>query len=48
VVSDERLPETPGIRIELNLETILDMYNKHVINKENLMGVLGSLGIQRV
>ena len=48
VVSDEGLPETPGIRIELNLETILDMYNKHVINKENLMGVLGSLGIQRV
>ena len=48
VVSDEGLPETPGIRIELNLETILEMYNKHVINKENLMGVLGSLGIQRV
>lgn len=48
VVSDQGLPETPGIRIELNLETILEMYNKHVINKDNLIGLLGSLGIQRV
>ncbi len=48
VVSDEGLPITPGIRIELNLETILEMYNKHVISKENLIGLLGSFGIQRV
>lgn len=48
VVSDEGLPETPGIRIEFNLEMILDMYNKHVINRDNLIGLLGSLGIQRV
>lgn len=48
VVSDEGLPVTPGIRIELNLETILEMYNKHVISKENLIGLLGSFGIQRV
>jgi phosphoserine phosphatase len=48
VISDEGLPATPGIRIELNLETILEMYNKHVISKENLIGLLGSLGIQRV
>ncbi|MBN1407692.1 MAG: hypothetical protein JW956_07885 [Calditrichaceae bacterium] len=48
IVSDEGLAETPGIRIELNLETILEMYNKHVINKDNLIGLLGSLGMQRV
>ncbi|MEJ2708157.1 MAG: HAD-IB family phosphatase, partial [Anaerolineales bacterium] len=44
IISDEGFEETPGIRIELNLETILEMYNKHVINKENLIGLLGSLG----
>lgn len=48
VVSDDGLPVTPGIRIELNLETILEMYNKHVISKDNLIGLLGSFGIQRV
>lgn len=48
VVSDKGLPETPGIRIELNLEKILDMYNKRVISRDNLIGLIGSLGIQRV
>lgn len=45
VVSDEGLTETPGIRIEFNLEMILEMYNKHVVSKNNLLGLLGSLGI---
>jgi phosphoserine phosphatase len=47
VVSDKKLPIMPGIRIELNLEMILDMVNKHVINKENLIGLLGTFGIPR-
>ena len=48
VVCDQRLPETPGIRIDLHLEKILDLFNKHVITKDNIIGLLGSLGIQRV
>ncbi len=47
VVSDKRLPIMPGIRIEVNLEMILDMVNKHVISKDNLIGLLGSFGIPR-
>ena len=48
VLSDEGLEITPGIRIEFNLETLLEMYNKHIISKDNLIGLLGSFGIQRV
>ena len=48
VVSDKGLQETPGIRVELNLETILDMYNKHALSKDNLIGLLGSLGNQQL
>ncbi|MEJ2055540.1 MAG: hypothetical protein P8X42_16615, partial [Calditrichaceae bacterium] len=47
MISDEGLNTTPGIHIDLNLEILLDMYNKHVISKDNLIGLLGSFGIQR-
>jgi hypothetical protein len=48
IVSDKELPEPLGLRIDLNLEKLLSMYNKHVISKDNLIGLLGSLGVQRV
>jgi phosphoserine phosphatase len=47
VVSDKNLPIMPGLRIEISLEMILDMVNKHVISKDNLIGLLGSFGIPR-
>ena len=47
VVSDEDLLETPGIRLDLNLETVLNLYNKHILSKENIIGLIGSLGGQR-
>jgi phosphoserine phosphatase len=48
VVSDAGLPEAPAIRIVIELEKILDMYNKRVISRDNLVGLLGSLGMQRI
>jgi len=47
VMSDVGLDETCGIRLEFNLEMVLDLYNKHVISKENLVGLLGSFGVPR-
>ncbi|MEJ2628324.1 MAG: hypothetical protein P8078_07200, partial [bacterium] len=48
IVCDQRLPATPGIRIDLHLEKILDLFNKHVITKDNIIGLLGSFGKPRV
>lgn len=48
VVSDQDLPQSPGIRIDLHLKTILEIFNKHVLTKDNIIGLLGSFGIQRI
>ena len=48
IVSDGGQTEPPGIRLTLDLETVLDMYNKHIISKDNMLGLVASLGIQRV
>jgi phosphoserine phosphatase len=45
VVTDEGFSETPGIGLSFDMAVLLDAYNDHVINKENLVGVLGSFGI---
>jgi len=45
VISDEGCAGTPGIRVEVNLEVLLDCVNKRVMSRDNLIGVLGSFGI---
>ena len=45
VISDEGMAETPGIRLELNLGQILDYYNKKIISRDALLGLMGSFGI---
>jgi phosphoserine phosphatase len=47
VISDEGMTETPGIRLELNLGQILDYYNKKIISRDSLLGLMGSFGIPR-
>ncbi|MHB8864317.1 MAG: hypothetical protein ACYC6N_18075 [Pirellulaceae bacterium] len=39
------MTETPGIRLELNLGQILDYYNKKIISRDALLGLMGSFGI---
>ena len=45
VITDEGCRETPGIRLNFNVETLLDCFNRHVITQENVIGLLGSFGI---
>jgi len=48
VISDQGMPETPGVRLEFNLGQILDYYNKKIISRDALLGLMGSFGIPRV
>jgi predicted amino acid-binding ACT domain protein/phosphoserine phosphatase len=48
VLADEGADETLGIRLDFNLEVLLDCFNKHAISRENLIGLLGSFGIPHV
>jgi len=40
--------QPPGIRLQFDLEKILDYYNKRILSKENLLGLLGSFGLVRL
>ena len=44
IITDEGCAETPGIRLDFNLEILLDCFNQHVTSKENMIGLLGSFG----
>ncbi len=37
--------ETLGIRMRLDLGVVLDLYNKRVVSREGLLGILGGLGV---
>ncbi len=45
VISDSGMDEAPGIRLELNLGQLLDYYNKKIISRDALLGLMGSFGI---
>ena len=45
VISDTGRTETLGIRLELNLGQILDYYNKKIISRDALLGLMGSFGV---
>jgi phosphoserine phosphatase len=40
--------KTPGIRFEFDMKAILDLFNQHILSKENIVGILGSFGIERL
>jgi phosphoserine phosphatase len=37
----------PGIRVDWDLKTILDLYNQRVLSRDNLLGLVGCFGIPR-
>jgi ACT domain-containing protein len=45
IITDEGCRETPGIRLNFAVETLLDCFNRHVITQDNVIGLLGSFGI---
>jgi phosphoserine phosphatase len=45
VITDEGCDDTPGIRIAVGTDILLDCYNKRIVSRENLIGLLGSFGI---
>jgi phosphoserine phosphatase len=48
IITDEESDETPGIRLDFDLEILLDCFNQRVMSKQNLLGLLGSFGIPSV
>jgi phosphoserine phosphatase len=47
VLSDSSGRHTPGIRLDFNQETIINLYNKKIMTRDNLIGILGSFGVPR-
>ena len=47
-ITDEGCAQTPGIRLDLDLEVLLDCFNRHAMSPENMIGLLGSFGIPSV
>lgn len=45
IISDHGMVETPGVRLEFNLGQILDYYNKKIISRDALLGLMGSFGM---
>jgi phosphoserine phosphatase len=48
VLNDCGLDETPGIRLDFGLETMLELFNNKIITRENLIGILGCFGVPRI
>jgi predicted amino acid-binding ACT domain protein len=42
---DKKLEQTPGIRFNFDMKILLEYHNQHILNNENIIGVLGSFGI---
>ncbi len=45
IVSDRETDIIPGIRFEFGMERLLENYNSKAVNRENLIGILGSFGV---
>ncbi len=48
MIDDQGCDETPGIRLDFDLERLLDCYNKRIMSPQNLLGLLGSFGVPQV
>ena len=47
-IDDHDSDETSGIRLDFDLEILLDCFNQRVMSKQNLIGLLGSFGVPRL
>ncbi|MFV1967890.1 MAG: ACT domain-containing protein [Pirellulaceae bacterium] len=47
-ITDEGCSETLGIRLDFDLEILLECFNQHAMSPENMLGLLGSFGIPTV
>ncbi len=47
VISDRGQHETPGLRLDFDLATILSHYKRHVLSRDALLGLIGSFGLIR-
>jgi len=47
VISDRSYTEPPGLRVDVDLATILSHAKRHVLSRDALLGVLGSFGMLR-
>ena len=45
IISDQQDAAPPGIRLDFNLEMLLEFYSQRVISQENLLGLMGSFGL---
>lgn len=45
IIDDNSVGDTPGILLNFSGSVILDLYNKRVLSKDNLLGLIGSFGI---
>lgn len=45
MITDEGCPQTPGIRLDFQLNVLLDLFNQRAVSKRNLIGLLGGFGI---
>ena len=48
VISDDGCIEPPGLRIQFNLEVLLECFNQRILSKQNMIGLLGSFGTPRL
>ncbi len=47
VISDVGLTDTPGIRIDFDLATILSHHKRHILSRDALIGLIGAFGLAR-
>jgi phosphoserine phosphatase len=48
VMSDQGLPQAPGVRLDFDLATILSHHKRHVLGKDALIGLMGAFGLVRL
>ena len=45
IVTDDGCRDTPGIRVDIDLNVWLDAWNQRILSRDNLLGLLGCFGI---
>ena len=48
IITDAGCTEPPGLRIQFNLEVLLECFNQRILSKENMIGLLGSFGTPKL
>ena len=45
IITDDGCDQPPGIRLDFQLDILLDCVNQHVVSKENLLGLVAGFGL---